>query len=48
MMFLVMFAHIARGLYFRAYLAPRHKVWYSGVIILIGTMGSAFLGYVLP
>jgi heme/copper-type cytochrome/quinol oxidase subunit 1/quinol-cytochrome oxidoreductase complex cytochrome b subunit len=48
MMFLVMYAHIARGMYFRAYLAPRHKVWYSGVIILIGIMGSAFLGYVLP
>jgi ubiquinol-cytochrome c reductase cytochrome b subunit len=48
MMFASMYAHVGRGLYFRAYLAPRQKVWYSGVIILVGTMGSAFLGYVLP
>jgi len=48
MMFLVMYGHMLRGLYFRAYLAPRQKVWYSGVVILILVMGTAFLGYVLP
>ncbi len=46
MFFLCLYLHISRGLYFASYL--RIKLWYSGIIILILVMGTAFLGYVLP
>ena len=44
----VMYLHIARGLYFKSYLAPRSQLWLSGVSIFLLTMGAAFLGYCLP
>ena len=40
--------HIARGLYYGSYKAPRVLLWAIGVIILIVMMATAFLGYVLP
>ena len=43
-----LFLHIARGLYYGSYKAPRVLVWSIGVIILIVMMATAFLGYVLP
>ena len=46
--FIFVYAHIARGLYYGSYKAPRVLVWSIGVIILILMMATAFLGYVLP
>ena len=46
--FLVVYIHILKGLYYGSYQQPRHLVRFSGVIIYILLMGTAFLGYVLP
>ncbi len=46
--FIVIYIHILRGIYYGSYLKPRLFVWFSGVIIYILMMGTAFLGYVLP
>nr|YP_010147608.1 cytochrome b [Seladonia aeraria]QQS74779.1 cytochrome b [Seladonia aeraria] len=44
--FLTMFLHIARGIYYHSF--KLINVWLIGVIILIMSMATAFLGYVLP
>ena len=46
--FLVIYVHIFRNLYFGSYLYPRIYIWYSGLIIYILLVITAFLGYVLP
>ena len=46
--FAVVYIHIARGLYFRSYGTPRETLWWSGVIIFVLMMATAFMGYVLP
>jgi len=46
--FIFMYLHIARGLYYSSYKAPRVLLWSIGVIILIVTIVTAFLGYCLP
>lgn len=46
--FIWMYLHIARGLYYSSYKAPRVLLWSIGVIILIVTIVTAFLGYCLP
>jgi ubiquinol-cytochrome c reductase cytochrome b subunit len=48
MFFIVVYIHIARGLYFGSYLKPRHLLWKSGVVLFIVMMATAFMGYVLP
>lgn len=48
MFFLCVYIHIARGLYYGSYVAPRQFTWISGVVIFILMMATAFLGYVLP
>ena len=48
MFFIVVYAHIARGLYYGSYMEPRELLWCSGVILLLLMMGTAFTGYVLP
>lgn len=48
MFFIVVYAHICRGLYYGSYMAPRELLWCSGVILLLLMMGTAFTGYVLP
>jgi ubiquinol-cytochrome c reductase cytochrome b subunit len=48
MFFIVVYAHIFRGLYFGSYIYPRGKLWCSGVIIFLLMMATAFMGYVLP
>lgn len=48
MFFMVVYAHIFRGLYFGSYLYPREPLWISGVIIYILMIATAFMGYVLP
>lgn len=46
--FIFVYTHIARGLYYGSYKAPRVLAWSIGVIIFIVMMATAFLGYVLP
>jgi ubiquinol-cytochrome c reductase cytochrome b/c1 subunit len=46
--FLVIYAHICRGLVYGSYMYPRAALWYSGVIIFIVMIITAFLGYILP
>lgn len=46
--FIVIYAHICRGLIKGSYLYPRQKIWETGIIIFILMILSAFLGYVLP
>lgn len=46
--FIFVYLHIARGLYYGSYRAPRVLPWSIGVIILVVMMATAFLGYVLP
>jgi len=44
--FLFMYLHIGRGLYYGAF--TKTALWVVGVVIYLISMGTAFLGYVLP
>ena len=46
MFFIIVYIHIGRALYFRSY--RKLALWYSGIIIFLLMMATAFLGYVLP
>lgn len=46
--FIVVYAHMARNLYFGSYYSPRIALWYSGLVIFVLMMATAFMGYVLP
>jgi quinol-cytochrome oxidoreductase complex cytochrome b subunit len=46
--FIVVYAHIFRGLIYGSYLFSRQLLWCSGVIILLLMIITAFLGYILP
>lgn len=48
MFFIMVYIHIARGIYFGSYTHPRTLLWSIGVVIFIVMMATAFLGYVLP
>lgn len=48
MFFLVIYLHMARGIYYRSFVYPRHLLWIVGVIIFVLMIATAFLGYVLP
>nr|YP_009104423.1 cytochrome b [Aeneolamia contigua]AFV32126.1 cytochrome b [Aeneolamia contigua]ASR18202.1 cytochrome b [Aeneolamia contigua] len=44
--FMCMYIHVGRGLYYGSY--KFLTTWITGVIIMLTTMATAFLGYVLP
>jgi ubiquinol-cytochrome c reductase cytochrome b subunit len=46
--FIFLYIHMARGLYYSSYTSPRHLLWITGVIIFLLSIVTAFLGYVLP
>nr|YP_003288990.1 apocytochrome B [Saccharina ochotensis]BAI48576.1 apocytochrome B [Saccharina ochotensis] len=46
--FIVVYAHIFRGLYYGSYMEPRQQLWWSGGVIYVLMMATAFIGYVLP
>lgn len=46
--FLVVYLHIARSLFYGSFQSPRIFVWWTGIIIFISMILTAFLGYVLP
>jgi len=48
MFFIVVYSHMFRGIYYGSYMYPRQHLWYSGVLIFILMMATAFMGYVLP
>nr|QUI77256.1 cytochrome b [Empoascanara gracilis] len=46
LMFICMYAHIGRGMYYGSY--KFKKTWMTGIMIMLLMMATAFLGYVLP
>jgi quinol-cytochrome oxidoreductase complex cytochrome b subunit len=48
MFFIIVYTHMFRGLYYGSYFQPRSNLWYSGVVIFVLMMATAFMGYVLP
>jgi quinol-cytochrome oxidoreductase complex cytochrome b subunit len=46
--FMIVYAHMARSLYYECYTFPRIQVWHSGLVIYLLMMATAFLGYILP
>nr|YP_010148080.1 cytochrome b [Potamilus streckersoni]QQV68437.1 cytochrome b [Potamilus streckersoni]UUA64269.1 cytochrome b [Potamilus streckersoni] len=46
LLFVCIYLHTGRGLYYGSYLAK--ETWNIGIILLFLTMATAFLGYVLP
>nr|ABK92246.1 cytochrome b [Hydatina physis] len=45
--FVFIYLHVGRGLYYQSYATQSHT-WMVGVTIFFVSMGTAFLGYVLP
>lgn len=45
MFFIVVYIHIARGLYYGSYMTPKELPWCVGVVIFILMMATAFMGY---
>lgn len=46
--FIVVYAHIFRGLYYSSFIKPRQILWKRGVLLLILIIITGFIGYVLP
>ena len=46
--FICLYIHMLRGIYYRSFVGFRAFSWYTGAIIFILTIATAFLGYVLP
>nr|YP_009740717.1 cytochrome b [Euparatettix variabilis]QID03679.1 cytochrome b [Euparatettix variabilis] len=46
MFFICLYLHVGRGLYYNSFMLK--ETWTVGVIILLLTMATAFIGYVLP
>ena len=46
--FVVVYIHMGRGMYYGSYTDPRQMVWYTGVVLFLLMIVTAFLGYVLP
>lgn len=45
--FILLYIHTARGLYYQSYLT-KPGVWVSGLVMFLLMMATAFIGYVLP
>jgi quinol-cytochrome oxidoreductase complex cytochrome b subunit len=48
LMVLVVFIHMLRTFFYAAYKYPREFTWFTGVILLLSTLGMGFTGYLLP
>ena len=46
--FIVVYLHMARGMMYGSYKAPREVLWVIGMLIYLALMAEAFMGYVLP
>ncbi|WP_457623546.1 cytochrome b [Persephonella sp.] len=47
-MFLVLFIHMARGIYYGSFKPPRELVWITGFLLFVLMASTAFTGYLLP
>nr|YP_009725944.1 cytochrome b [Caulerpa ashmeadii]QHQ73232.1 cytochrome b [Caulerpa ashmeadii] len=47
-LFIAIYLHIFRGLYYGSYTSPRESLWCIGVVLLLLMIATAFIGYVLP
>lgn len=45
--FILAYAHIGKNLYYGSFTFPRTRLWFSGILIFIVLVLTAFLGYVL-
>ena len=48
MIFILLYIHIGRGLYYRSFVHKRRYLWWSGIVIFFLMILTAFIGYVLP
>ena len=48
MMFMAVYIHMARSLFYGSYKEPRELIWIIGVFIFLLMIATAFMGYVLP
>jgi ubiquinol-cytochrome c reductase cytochrome b/c1 subunit len=50
MVFIVLYIHIAKAIYFKSYKYGNGRIFlfYTGIIIFLLMMGTAFIGYILP
>ncbi len=48
MMFVALYIHMFRGLYYGSGKEPREVIWIIGVLLFLLMIATAFLGYVLP
>jgi ubiquinol-cytochrome c reductase cytochrome b subunit len=46
--FVVMYVHMARTLYYASYHKPRELMWWTGQVLMLLIMATAFMGYLLP
>ncbi len=46
--FIVIYIHMARTLFYGSYRAPRELMWWTGQVLLLMLMATAFMGYLLP
>ncbi len=46
--FLAIYIHMGRGLYYGSYRSPRELLWWIGLLIFTAFMAEAFTGYLLP
>lgn len=47
-LFILVYLHIGKGIYYGSYYRPRIGIWYVGIIIYLVMMATAFIGYTLP
>jgi ubiquinol-cytochrome c reductase cytochrome b subunit len=48
MVFIMIYVHMGKALFYRSYTHKREHLFFSGVLIFLLMMGTAFIGYVLP
>jgi len=48
MIFLLIYSHMGRAMFYQSYKNPRQAVWYTGCLLFVLMAATAFLGYVLP
>ncbi len=46
--FIVVYLHMFRGMIYGSYQKPRELLWIFGMLIFLGLMAEAFMGYLLP
>jgi len=46
--FLCLYIHMSRGIYYGSYKSPREVLWWVGLFIFLAFMAEAFMGYLLP